>query len=37
LGRVEVRRFMLKSGVWFERCMGMLLLLLAVQITLSSQ
>ena len=37
LGRVEVRRFMLKSGVWFERCMGVLLLLLAVQITLSSQ
>jgi RhtB (resistance to homoserine/threonine) family protein len=37
LGRVEVRRFMLKSGVWFERCMGVLLLLLAVQITLSNQ
>lgn len=37
LGRVEVRQFMLRSGVWFERCMGVLLLLLAVQITLSNQ
>ena len=37
LGRVKVRRFMLRSGVWFERCMGVLLLLLAVQITLSNQ
>ena len=37
LGGVKVRRFMLRSGIWFERCMGVLLLLLAVQITLSNQ
>ena len=37
LGRAEVRQFMLKSGVWFDRSMGVLLLLLAVQIALTNQ
>lgn len=35
LGRQGVRQFMLKAGVWFERGMGLLLIGLAVQITLS--
>ena len=37
LGREQVRKTMLKSGVWFERCMGVLLLLLAIQIVLTNQ
>lgn len=35
LGRQGVRQFMLKAGAWFERGMGLLLIGLAVQITLS--
>jgi RhtB (resistance to homoserine/threonine) family protein len=32
LGRQQVREFMLRAGVWFERGMGIVLILLAVQI-----
>lgn len=34
LGRQQVREFMLRAGVWFERGMGIVLILLAVQIGL---
>lgn len=34
LGRQQVRAFMLRAGVWFERGMGIVLILLAVQIGL---
>jgi len=32
LGRQQVRDFMLRAGVWFERGMGIILILLAIQI-----
>lgn len=35
LGRPQVRRFMLRAGVWFERGMGLVLIVLAVEIALS--
>lgn len=36
LGRRGVREFMLRAGVWFERGMGAILILLALQIALSN-
>ena len=35
LGRVTVRRLVLKAGGWFERCMGFILIALALQLALS--
>lgn len=35
LGRPRVRRFMLRAGVWFERGMALVLIVLAVEIALS--
>lgn len=32
LGKPKVRNFILKAGVWFERCMGSILIFLAIQI-----
>ncbi|PCJ28499.1 MAG: lysine transporter LysE, partial [SAR86 cluster bacterium] len=32
LGMQKIRRFMLDSGVWFERAMGLVLIFLAIQI-----
>ncbi len=34
MGREQVREFMLKAGRWFERGMGVILILLAVQIVI---
>jgi threonine/homoserine/homoserine lactone efflux protein len=36
LGRQQVREFMLRAGVWFERGMGLVLLGLALQLLLAS-
>lgn len=36
LGRESVRKFMLRSGIWFERGMGVVLLVLAVQIAFNA-
>ena len=36
LGRAAVRQFLLRSGVWFERGMGIVLLLLAAQIAFNA-
>ena len=35
MGRQDVRGFVLKAGVWFERGMGIILLALAAQLLLS--
>lgn len=36
LGRARVRQFLLRSGVWFERGMGIVLLVLAAQIAVNT-
>ena len=36
LGRTAVRQWLLKSGAWFERGMGAILILLALQIAFNA-